>query len=416
MRGVIVLLCKIQLPDFTQSSQASVTRLGQNSLQASFSHRADLTMKSLNSFSVLLFFAASCFHSTNVAAVQVWQSTFDSGPDGVVDIAANEDNKVMIGPVSNGRLQITSEDVGGSEAYSPDKAGRPLQLDNQNMPIPFGWNHSMSGDYKFSWSDLNTAETQAYELVGFLGKTGPQTRQVMGALLRHWQVGGDYYVGVDIAVGSVGITDFGYREGSATDLGSNATSQDYELKIEYDGTAHSLALSLLNSQGTFLGGQSANLVTDIPGLHNFGTPQQELGALALTHLGWEDYTGNATNATTTWQVNTLTYYDTATVPGAALTADYNHNGVVDAADYIIWRNNVGATGTPGSVPGDGTGDGVVDQNDYNLWRSTFGLTSGGGGSLSGASVPEPSTGLLAFLISIACAASIRKPCRNGGFA
>jgi hypothetical protein len=380
----------------------------------SFNYWAGLTMKPRCLCLALFFFAATSLDSTNVIAVQVWQSTFDSTADGVVDIAANEDNKVMIGPVTNGRLQITTEDVGGGEAYTPDKAGRPLQLDNQNQPIAFGWNHSMSGDYKFSWSDLNTAEAQTYELVGFLGKTSPQTRQVMGALLRHWKVGTDYYVGIDIAVGGVGFTDFGYRPAaSATDLGANATSQDYELKVEYDGSAHSLGLSLLDSNGTFLGGQSANLVTDIPGLHNFGTPQQELGSLALTHLGWEDYTGNANNSTTTWQVNTLTYYDTATVPGGGtgVIGDYNHNGVVDAADYIIWRNNMGTTGTPGTVPGDGTGDGVVDQADYNLWKSKFGNTAGSGSSLVGASVPEPTTGLFAMLLTAIFAISTRKQSR-----
>ena len=194
--------------------------------------------------------------------------------------------------------------------------------------------------------------------------------------------------------------------------GQIATSQDYELRIEYDGTAHSLGLSLLDSHGTFLGGQSANLVTDIPGLHNFGTPQQELGSLALTHLGWEDYTGNASNGTTTWQVDSLAYYDTPTVPGSAgPSADYNHNGVVDAADYVVWRNNLGATGAPGSVAGDGTGDGVVNQSDYDLWRSTFGQTTGGGGSLSSASVPEPSTGLLAILISAIMAVPARRRTR-----
>ena len=132
--------------------------LGHNSLQASSSHRAELTMKPYRLYFLSLFFTASFLNSSDVVAVQVWQSTFDSGPDGVVDIAANEDDKVMIGPVNNGRLQITSEDVGGSEAYTPDKAGRPLQLDNQNKPISFDWNHSMSGDYKFNWSQLNESE------------------------------------------------------------------------------------------------------------------------------------------------------------------------------------------------------------------------------------------------------------------
>src|SRR4051812_28940895 len=124
MRVLIFGVCK-SVQRFARSHRVFDGPLRHNSLQASSSHRADLTMKPCRIYFPLLYFTATFFTSSNVVAVQVWQSTFDSGPDGVVDIAANEDNKVMIGPVNNGRLQITSEDVGGSEAYTPDKAGRP---------------------------------------------------------------------------------------------------------------------------------------------------------------------------------------------------------------------------------------------------------------------------------------------------
>lgn len=61
-------------------------------------------------------------------------------------------------------------------------------------------------------------------------------------------------------------------------------------------------------------------------------------------------------------------------------ADYNGNTLVDAADFTVWRDNLGATGTPGEVLGDGTTtgdllgtpDGVVDEWDYDLWVSFFG--------------------------------------------
>jgi hypothetical protein len=51
-----------------------------------------------------------------------------------------------------------------------------------------------------------------------------------------------------------------------------------------------------------------------------------------------------------------------------LPADYNFNGVVDAADYVLWRKNFGVP----TVRGDGDGDGDVDQNDYGVWRTNFG--------------------------------------------
>ena len=57
------------------------------------------------------------------------------------------------------------------------------------------------------------------------------------------------------------------------------------------------------------------------------------------------------------------------VPG-----DYNHDGTVDAADYVAWRK------TPAAFGGNPAG--------YNNWRTNFGDLSGSGGSNN--AVPEPS--------------------------
>ena len=79
--------------------------------------------------------------------------------------------------------------------------------------------------------------------------------------------------------------------------------------------------------------------------------------------------------------------------------DYNGNGVVDAADYVVWRNAVNATGI--NQPADGDRNRVVNQLDYDLWRSKFGQTSGSAAgvidSMPG-SIPEPSTLVLAAAI------------------
>jgi hypothetical protein len=90
---------------------------------------------------------------------------------------------------------------------------------------------------------------------------------------------------------------------------------------------------------------------------------------------------------------------------AALSGDYNENGVVDAADYTVWRNNVNQSVT---IPNDTT-PGTVSQEDYNVWRANFGLSGSGStgpstlmqgfvryvGPVAAASaVPEPSSVLL----------------------
>jgi hypothetical protein len=70
-----------------------------------------------------------------------------------------------------------------------------------------------------------------------------------------------------------------------------------------------------------------------------------------------------------------------------LVGDYNGNGVVDAADYVIWRKNLGQTGIPPFSGADGDGDGDVTTNDYDVWSANFGDTLPGSGSGSDESQP-----------------------------
>jgi hypothetical protein len=90
-------------------------------------------------------------------------------------------------------------------------------------------------------------------------------------------------------------------------------------------------------------------------------------------------------------------------------ADYNHNGLVDAADYAIWRDTLGQSVTAGSGA-DGDHDGTVTQADYNLWKTEFGYVSPGSGAGAASAIPEPGTGTL-IVIGLVLAISAR-PCSN----
>jgi Dockerin type I domain len=87
-------------------------------------------------------------------------------------------------------------------------------------------------------------------------------------------------------------------------------------------------------------------------------------------------------------------------PTVSLSGDYNGNGKVDAADYVVWRKNLGKLSGATSSQGDGDGDGDVDSTDYNTWRSNFGVSlgAGSGAGLNGSQVPEPSTIVFLTLI------------------
>ena len=91
---------------------------------------------------------------------------------------------------------------------------------------------------------------------------------------------------------------------------------------------------------------------------------------------------------------TVTYPIVAGVQG-----DYNNNGTVDAADYILWRKTLGST-TDLRANGDNTGnsENVIDAADYAFWRGRFGNPAGSGAFESGAQpVPEPTSILLCII-------------------
>jgi hypothetical protein len=86
--------------------------------------------------------------------------------------------------------------------------------------------------------------------------------------------------------------------------------------------------------------------------------------------------------------------------------DFNQDGTVDAADYVVWRKT------------DGT------QTGYDAWRANFGTSllagSGSAGYPLGASaqslpaVPEPATLVTACIAAIGIGIAARRRTRQGG--
>lgn len=103
----------------------------------------------------------------------------------------------------------------------------------------------------------------------------------------------------------------------------------------------------------------------------------EQGETELVSLGSQTVLGNPSlpsDAVVPGTYRTLVGKLEFNVGGANNRADYNGDGVTDAADYTVWRDNLGLTGAT-FQKGDGNLDGTVNQEDYDMWRhnanSTF---------------------------------------------
>jgi hypothetical protein len=89
---------------------------------------------------------------------------------------------------------------------------------------------------------------------------------------------------------------------------------------------------------------------------------------------------------------------------AGLTGDYNGNGVVDAADYALWRNGDALQNDP--TPG-------TQAEDYTTWKANFGAGAAPGSAADqAASVPEPAGVLLILLAAIGAAGIVGRTDRR----
>jgi DNA-binding beta-propeller fold protein YncE len=83
-------------------------------------------------------------------------------------------------------------------------------------------------------------------------------------------------------------------------------------------------------------------------------------------------------------------WDVSLIVLQARAGDFDGDGSIDAADYVVWRKGLGTKYT---------------SSDYNIWRTHFGETSGSDSSFA-AAVPEPANVTL-FILAAAASCGIR---------
>jgi hypothetical protein len=142
------------------------------------------------------------------------------------------------------------------------------------------------------------------------------------------------------------------------------------------------------------------------------------GPIAMHPEAWDQYSVNgiapagtefvevrviSTGAFATENPDQGAFFDdlSLTLATAGVLGDYNDNGTVDAADYVLWRNG-GALQNEVASPGENTPE------DFDAWRARFGNSSGGGSQLAAsAAVPEPASFAIAMLGLLFVGVSVR---------
>src|SRR5690606_26934520 len=94
------------------------------------------------------------------------------------------------------------------------------------------------------------------------------------------------------------------------------------------------------------------------------------------------------------------------IPQGTLPGDFNGDGMVNLADYTVWRDQLGTPSESG-LAYNGDGSGMVDAGDYAMWKSHLGTSTSGATSTT--AVPEGSSSVLVTLL-LAMAPWARRTC------
>lgn len=92
-----------------------------------------------------------------------------------------------------------------------------------------------------------------------------------------------------------------------------------------------------------------------------------------------------------------------------ISADFNGDGSIDGADFLLWQVNLGKLVGATAGEGDADGDGDVDGDDLNAWRSGV-VASPPLASIVASAIPEPATGVLAAMVVLTLLYRARARC------
>ena len=204
-------------------------------------------------------------------------------------------------------------------------------------------------------------------------------------------LGGEGIVNGDVTVDAATVGP-GHSVGTLTVKGDFTMGSESVLEIEIGGTSAGEFDTLEVLQNAYLRGQLAVTLTDNYS-PNLGEQFSILEAGSIANYGITLDGPDADKFTLVFTAGQLLLESTL----AGLPGDYDGNGLVDAADYTVWRDRLGTAALPNRDP---TSTGPVGQFDYLVWQTNFGATETG----RSATIPEPIT--LALMAQLAFISSL----------
>jgi hypothetical protein len=267
-------------------------------------------------------------------------------------------------------------------------------LDGEGLSYLPGSYHAFGNNGSTFNLNINerTAGNQLVNTYQFTGVTSHTKAQILDALWTaadHLPVVADYQLPavLQAVAGAIPAT---LNVGQEFNLAVNVTNAASVLtaggadELDYSiSTAGHISGSLMNQIDLALGGGNTHLF-----------------ALDTSTPGMMSGTITVSSASQAVQNGLVTIPVSFQVVPVALLGDYNQNGDVDAADYVVWRDTFGAN-VSGGAGADGNGNGIVDDADYMVWQAQFGLSanlsSAAAEGSAGNAVPEPGGWVLLLL-------------------
>lgn len=330
----------------------------------------------------------------------VWPE-FDSQVLGPTGTAPHHENFVVISPTSIGGTVQAKINYN----QSPNRE-EPLGTSNVNFP------HLYLADQTLDGPTLDF--TTPLHMEGTISWDTPSDVAVEPNFCFCWYNSADTRHRIGIGISNVVESPFTPNPDSLRiDLGYAASPANKFYYVTADGTLDQTGTNSRLPDGTYhftfdytpgdfgnpTGGSVSATVTDAT--HNYHYTRSPLendpwnnDFFTLDRFGIVIRSTGSTTNQGDYQltISNVTYTGGTAIAG--VPGDYNGNGVVDAADYVLWRDG-------GSLQNEVDNPGTVGPGDYTEWRARFGNTSGSGSGLGTGAVPEPTAVLLAVLTSFA---------------